>query len=431
MIERYTPIEIGKIWSDEYRFQKMLEVEIAVCEAWSKLGKVPVKAVENIKKRAKIDVEKIKEIEKITRHDVIAFVTSLEEFIGEDSKYIHLGLTSSDVVDTAFALLVREASELILKKLVELKDILKDITKEHKLTYMIGRTHGVHSEVITFGFKTAIWYQECLRNIERFKRAKEEMNYGKISGAVGTYSNLDPRVEEIALGILKLKVEPISSQIISRDRYANYIQTIALIGAFIEKIALEIRLLQKTETLELEEPFSEGQKGSSAMPHKHNPVMCEQLNGLSRILRANSIAALENVPLWHERDISHSSVERIIFPDSTILIYYMLDKIIYILKNLKINVKNMERNIHLTKGLIFSQNLLTALINKGFIRTRAYEIVQSIANKAWKEEGDFEKMVKENNEIRNFLTLEEIDKCFNYKSNEEKILKAIERAIKD
>lgn len=431
MIERYTPEAIGKIWTDEMRFQKMLEVEIAVCEAWHKVGRISAKSLENIKSKARVNVQRIKEIEKVTRHDVIAFITSLEEQVGEDSKFIHLGLTSSDVVDTAFALLVKDASSLILEKLLELKDVLRHLTNEHRLTYMIGRTHGVHSEVITFGFKTAIWYQECLRNIERFKLASENMKYGKISGAVGTYSNLEMEIEEIALEILGLKPEPISSQIIQRDRYAFYIQMLALIGAFIEKIALEIRLLQKTETLELEEPFEKGQKGSSAMPHKHNPVICEQLTGLSRILKVNSLAALDNIALWHERDISHSSVERIIFPDSTILTYYMLDKIIYVLKNLKVNKERMIRNIYLTKGLIFSQNLLTMLINKGFLRQKAYELVQEVANKAWEENGDFQKMIKENETVKRYLSMEEIESCFDYKKIEKNIIKIIERALKD
>ncbi len=430
MIGRYTLPEMGSIWNLENRFKKMLDVEIAVCEAWSKLGKVPSESLKFIKEKAKIDIKRIEEIEKVTRHDVIAFITSLEEMIGEHSKYIHLGLTSSDVIDTAFALLVKDASNLILKKLKLLSSELKKMAKRHKLTYMIGRTHGVHSEVITLGFKIALWYQECKRNIERFKFAAKEMQVGKISGAVGTYSNLDPRVETIALKKLGLRSAKISSQIIQRDRYAFYIQTIALIGAFIEKIALEIRLLQKTETLELEEPFGKGQKGSSAMPHKHNPIMCEQLSGLARILRANSIAALENVALWHERDISHSSVERVIFPDSTILIDYILEKILYILKNLKINKNRMLKNIYLTKGLVFSQNILTKLIEKGILRNNAYVMVQKIANKAWETEGNFQQMVKEDTEIRKHLSLSEIEACFDFKSNEKKILKAIERALK-
>lgn len=430
MIERYTLPEMKSIWDLENRFKKMLDVEIAVCEAWSRLGEIPQKALKTIKERAKIDVQRIEEIEKTTRHDVIAFLTSLEEFVGEDSKYIHLGLTSSDVVDTAFALLVKEASKLILKKLKILQSELRKMAQKHKLTYMIGRTHGIHSEVITFGFKVALWYQECNRNIERFRFAAKSMEVGKISGAVGTYSNLDPRVETIALRLLGLKPAKISSQIIQRDRYAFYIQTIALIGAFIEKVALEIRLLQKTETLELEEPFAKGQKGSSAMPHKHNPIVCEQLTGLARILRANSIAAVENIALWHERDISHSSVERVIFPDSTILIHYMLEKIIYVLKNLKVNHRKMHKNIYLTRGLVFSQNLLTQLIEKGLLRNRAYELIQQIANRAWETDGNFQQMVQENDEIRKYLSQEEISRCFDFKSNEKKILKAINRALK-
>jgi len=430
MIKRYSSPDMEKIWVLKNRFQKMLDVEIAVCNVYTNMGKVPKKSFINIKKRAAIDVDRIIEIEKDTRHDVIAFITSLEEKIGKDSKYIHLGLTSSDVVDTAFSLLVKDASSLIMKKLIVLKNLLKKMALKNKLTYMIGRTHGVHSEVITFGFKLVLWYQECKRNIERFKMASNDMAVGKISGAVGTYSNIDPEIEKEALKILKLKPSPISSQIIQRDRYAFYIQSIALIGAFIEKMAMEIRLLQKTETLEVEEPFGKKQKGSSAMPHKHNPVMCEQLTGLSRILRSNSIAALENIPLWHERDISHSSVERVIFPDSTILIDYMLEKILYILSNLKINKEKMIENIYLTKGLIFSQNILTKLINKGLLRNKAYEMVQKIANRAWKTGDNFQNMVEDDKIINSYLSKDELKECFDFKQNEKNILTAISRGLK-
>lgn len=430
MIKRYSSPEMEKIWTLKNRFEKMLEVELAVCNVYANIGKIPKKSFLNIKKKAAINVERIIEIEKETRHDVIAFITSLEEKVGKDSKYIHLGLTSSDVVDTAFSLLVKEASNLIMLKLDKLKKLLKEMALKNRLVYMIGRTHGVHSEVITFGFKLALWYQECKRNIERFKLSSKDMDVGKISGAVGTYSNIDPRIEKEALKILKLKPAPISSQIIQRDRYAFYIQSLSLIAAFIEKIALEIRLLQKTETLELEEPFGKKQKGSSAMPHKHNPVMCEQMMGLSRIVRANSIAALENIPLWHERDISHSSVERVIFPDSTILVDYMLEKILYILSNLKINKERMIENIYLTKGLIFSQNILTKLINKGLLRNQAYEIVQRIANKAWETGDNFQEMVKADKIISQYLTKDELEKCFDFKQNEKNILKAISRGLK-
>lgn len=429
MIERYSLSEMKKIWELENRFNKMLDVEIAVCEAWNKLRKIPDKAFNIIKQKAKINVGDILKIEKTTKHDVIAFLTSLEKYIGEDSKYIHLGLTSSDVVDTAFILLIMDASNIILPKLNRLKAVLKKMSKKYKLTYMIGRTHGVHAEITTFGFKTALWYQEALRNLDRFKYAVEQMRYGKISGAVGTYTNLDMRVERIALKLLKLKPEPISSQIVQRDRFAFFIQTLALIAAFIEKIAVEIRLLQKTETLEVEEPFSRGQKGSSAMPHKHNPISCEQLSGLARIVRANTIPALENISLWHERDISHSSVERVIFPDSTILIDYMLEKILYILKYLKVNEKRMLNNINITKGLIFSQNLLIKLIEKGLIRNKAYELIQKETNRAWSNDLNFKELVYNNKNIRKYLTKKELDSCFNYKFNEKKILKAIDRAL--
>lgn len=418
-----------KIWELENRFNKMLDVEIAVCEAWNKLGKIPDTALRIIKQKARINVQEILKIEKTTKHDVIAFLTSLENNIGENSKYIHLGLTSMDVVDTAFILLIMDASKIIEPELIKLSNILRRMSKKHKLTYMMGRTHGVHAEIITFGFKTALWYQEALRNIARFKYAVEQMRYGKISGAVGTYTNLDMRVEKIALKLLRLKPELISSQIIQRDRFAFFIQTLALIAAFIEKIAVEIRLLQKTETLEVEEPFSKGQKGSSAMPHKHNPILCEQLSGLARIIRANTIPALENNSLWHERDISNSSVERIIFPDSTILTDYMLTKILGILENLKINKEKMLNNINITKGLIFSQNLLIELIGKGFIRNKAYELIQKQANKAWAKDLNFKELIYNNKDIRKYLTEKELDACFNYRFNEQKILKTIDRAI--
>jgi len=419
-----------KIWELENRFQKMLDVEIAVCEAWSKLGKIPNKALQSIKKKAKINVPDILNIEKTTKHDVIAFLTSLEKVIGKESKYVHLGLTSSDVVDTAFILMTLDAGKMILPKLIKLKNVLKKIAKKHQLTYMIGRTHGVHAEIVTFGFKAALWYREALRNIERFQYALDHIGYGKISGAVGTYTNLEMSVETIALKILGLKPELISSQIIQRDRFAFFIEVLALIAAFIEKISIEIRLLQKTETLEVEEPFTKGQKGSSAMPHKHNPITCEQLSGLARIIRANTIPALENISLWHERDISHSSAERIIFPDSTILIDYMLEKLIFILDNLKVNSENMLRNIDVTGGLIFSQNLLIKLIDKGLIRNKAYELVQQEANKAWAKNLNFKELIYHNQKIRKVLTEKELEKCFNHRLNEVKIIKTIKRAIK-
>ncbi len=419
-----------KIWDLENRFKKMLDVEIAVCEAWSRLGRIPNKALSIIKQKAQINVKDILKIEKVTKHDVIAFLTSLEKYIGENSKYVHLGLTSSDVVDTAFILMVKDSSAVILPKLNKLKDVLKRLAKKHKLTYMMGRTHGIHAEITTFGFKAALYYQEALRNIERFNYAAAQMQYGKISGAVGTYTNLDMRVERITLKLLKLKPEPISSQIVQRDRFAFYIQTLALIAAFIEKIAVEIRLLQKTETLEVEEPFSKGQKGSSAMPHKHNPILCEQLSGLARIVRANTIPALENIVLWHERDISHSSVERVIFPDSTAAVDYMLEKMLKILENLKVNKKKMLSNINITKGLIFSQNLLIKLIEKGFIRNKAYELIQKEANRAWEHGLDFKEIIYYNKDIKKYLSKKELNSCFDYKFNQKKILKAIERALK-
>lgn len=429
MIERYSLPQIKRIWDLENRFKRMLDVEIAVCEAWNKIGKIPDKAIKLIKQKAKIDVKDILKIEKTTKHDVIAFLTSLEKYVGDYSKYIHLGLTSSDVVDSAFILMTMDASEIILSKLIKLKNIIKKLANKYKLHYMMGRSHGVHAEIITFGFKASLWYQEALRNIERFRYAVDHLRYGKISGAVGTYTNLDMRIEKIALRLLKLKPEAISSQIVQRDRFAFYIETVALIASFIEKIAVEIRLLQKTETLEVEEPFTKGQKGSSAMPHKHNPITCEQLSGLARIIRANTVPALENNSLWHERDISHSSVERVIFPDSTMALDYMLEKMSFILDNLKVNKENMIRNINVTKGLIFSQNLLIKLIEKGFIRNKAYELVQKVANKAWSDNLNFKEMIYNNKEIKKYLSIRELDACFDYRFNEKKILKTIKRAL--
>jgi len=412
MIERYTREEIGKIWSLENKFRKWLDVEIAVCEAWHRLGYIPHKEMEEIRTKADFDVNRILEIEEITKHDVIAFLTAVEEKVGPASRYIHLGCTSSDIVDTANSLLLREAGEIILRDLDGILEVLREMCFKYKGLVVIGRTHGVHAEPTSFGLKLATFYAEFKRQKARWQQALEEISVGKISGAVGTYAHLLPEVEKIACEILKLKIDPISTQIIQRDRYAFYFSVLAQIGGTIERLALELRHLQRTEVLEVEEGFSKGQKGSSAMPHKKNPISAENLCGLARVVRCNSIAALENMALWHERDISHSSVERVIMPDSTILIDYMLNRLTSVLKKLKVNKENIERNLYSSFGLFFSQRILIALIEKGLKRQKAYEMVQKQALRAWNEKIPLYDLIKEDKEITSYLSKEEIDSLF-------------------
>ncbi|GAW92172.1 adenylosuccinate lyase [Calderihabitans maritimus] len=414
MIERYTLPAIGKIWEPEYRFQKMLEVEIAACEAMAELGMIPEQALREIKEKAGFDLKRIEEIEAVTRHDVIAFLTAVAERVGEASKYIHMGLTSSDVLDTALSLQMREAADLILEKLDELRQVLVEKAKEHKFTLMMGRTHGVHAEPVTFGLKMALWVTETERNIERMRRAREDIRVGKISGAVGTFANVDPRVEEYVCRKLNLVPARVSTQVIQRDRHAYYMTTLAVIASSLDKFATEIRNLQRTEILEAEEGFAKGQKGSSAMPHKRNPITAERVAGLARVVRGNAMAALENVALWHERDITHSSVERVIIPDSTILVYYMLTKFIEIMRGLIVYPENMERNIEKTLGLIFSQRVLLALVDKGVLRETAYEWVQRNALHAWKTKIPFKELVLKDKDIMSRLTEEEIEQLFDY-----------------
>lgn len=402
MIERYSLPEITKIWTDENRFQKMLEVELAVCEALSKLGKIPQTALRNIKRKARFDVNRIKTIEKTVKHDVIAFLTNVAENVGKDARYIHLGLTSSDILDTAIALQLKEATAILLGDLKELAKTLKEKAKKYKDTLMVGRTHGIHAEPITFGFKLAGWYSEVLRNIERLKVAQENISFGKISGAVGTYSHIEPEVEKYVCDKLQLKVEPVSTQIIPRDRHAQYLTTLSIIASSVERFATEIRTLQRTEIAELEEPFTKGQRGSSAMPHKRNPVICEQLCGLARVIRANAVASLENIALWNERDISHSSVERIIIPDSTILLDYILKKINYVIKNMTISTQRMADNLAVTKNAIFSQRLLLEIVKKGYLREKVYPIIQKLSRDEFKDK----------KELKKFLTEKEIESCF-------------------
>lgn len=412
MIERYTRPEMGALWSDEAKFQTWLEVEIAVCEAQAQLGRIPPEAVIQIKKKAKFDIERIKEIEEEVKHDVIAFLTNVNENVGEMSRFIHMGLTSSDVIDTALALQMRKAAEIIKKELQNLHDAILHQVKKHKHTVTIGRSHGIHAEPTTFGFKLAVWLEEVRRHQIRLDQAIEMISVGQMSGPVGTFANISPQVEELTCKELKLTPAPVSTQIIQRDRHAQFIFTLALIGSSLDKFATEIRHLQKTDLLEAEEPFKEGQKGSSAMPHKRNPVGSENISGLARVLRANSIAALENIPLWHERDISHSSVERIILPDSTILIHYMLVRFTSIVKDLVVYPENMKNNMDVFGGVIFSQAVMLRLIDKGLSREDSYKLVQSNAMKAWnKDNGNFRQNLFSDSKILEHLTKEEIEEC--------------------
>lgn len=412
MIDRYTLPGMKAIWEPENKFKTWLKVEILVCEGQAKLGIIPKEVVERIKQRAVVDVGKIDKIEQTVKHDVIAFLGSIMEGLGEDGKYIHLGITSSDIVDTSLALQMREAADIIIDDLKRLLQIIKDRAIKYKETVMIGRSHGIHGEPITFGFKMALWYEEIRRNLKRMESAKDIISYGKISGAMGTFAHLPPSVEEYAVKGLGLKPESISSQIIQRDRHAQYLTTLAIIASSIDKFATEIRHLQRTEVLEAEEFFSEGQRGSSAMPHKRNPISCENLSGLARIVRANSLASLEDMPLWHERDISHSSVERVIIPDSTILIDYMINRFVDIIDKLIIYPDNMKKNLELTGGLIYSERIMLELAKKGMDKDLAYRRVQSHAMAAWKGGGKFLDLLMDDLEIRKYLKKEEITGCF-------------------
>lgn len=386
MIERYTLSEMGKIWEDKFKFETWLNIEIYACEARAQMGEIPAKDVEVIKSKANFDVKRVLEIEETTKHDVIAFLTNVAEYVGPESRHIHYGMTSSDILDTTLSYQMKEAGNLLLSRLTDLKSSLRKRALEHKNTICVGRSHGIHAEATTMGLKFALWYEETKRNIKRLKSAIETISVGQISGAVGTFEHLSPKVEEYVCIKMGLKPAPISTQVIQRDRHAEFVSTVAIIGASLEKIAVEIRHLQRTEVLEAEEYFSKGQKGSSAMPHKRNPIISERITGLARILRSNSIAALENIPLWHERDISHSSVERIIIPDSCIALDYMLDLMIKLISNLIIYPENMIKNLNLTRGLIFSQTVLLKLVSKGISREDAYKLVQDCAMKVWHDQ---------------------------------------------
>lgn len=413
MIERYSRPEMVAIWTEENKYESWLEVEILADEAWAELGEIPKEDVEKIRRNAKINIDRILEIEQETKHDVVAFTRGVSETLGEESKWVHYGLTSTDVVDTALSYRIKQANKILLKDIEDFLEILKKKAIQHKYTVMMGRTHGVHAEPTTFGLKLGLWYEEIKRNLERFKRVAEEIEYGKISGAVGTFANIPPFIEEYVCEKLGLKCAPISTQTLQRDRHADYMATIALIGSSLEKFAIEIRGLQKSETREVEEFFSKGQKGSSAMPHKRNPIGSENITGLSRVLRGYMVSAYEDVPLWHERDISHSSVERIIIPDATILLDYMLNRFGNIVKDLTVFEDNMRKNMDRTFGLIFSQRVLLTLIEKGMKREEAYDLVQRRAMQAWDEQKSFKELVLSEDRIVTVLSNEELDECFN------------------
>jgi adenylosuccinate lyase len=409
MIARYTRPEMGRIWSEENGFQKWLDVEILAAEALSKLGKVPIAAVARIQKRARFEVKRIREIEAEVKHEIIAFLSAVAESIGDDARYLHVGMTSSDVMDTALAIQFKEASAILDQDLKDLMQVLRRQAHKYKRTVMIGRTHGVHAEPITFGLKLALWYQEMARHRERFKKAVEDICVGQISGAVGTFAQISPKVEAYVCRKSGLKPALISNQIIQRDRHAFYFATLAIIASSLEKFAVEIRHLQRTEVQEAEEPFTQGQKGSSAMPHKRNPILSENVSGMARLMRSYSIAAMENVPLWHERDISHSSVERVIAPDATIALDFMLRRMTYVIGNLCVYPENMKRNLEKSGGAVYSEKILLALVDKGVARDTAYRLVQKHALKIGRDGGDLKRELVSDPEIRRYLSAKEID----------------------
>jgi len=431
MIERYTTPEMASIWSDENKYETWKKVEITVTEVLSDRGEVPYEALKVINEKATFSVERILEIEQTTRHDVIAFLTNLSENIGPESRFIHMGMTSSDLLDTSLALLCNEAGQIILAKLKKFMEVLRKQAIKHRKSFQIGRSHGVHAEPITFGLKLALWSEEIRRHITRWERAVESISTGKISGAVGTYQHLDPEVEQEVCKKLDLQAATVSNQVVQRDHHAEYLTTLAIVAATLEKIAVEIRHLQRTEVLEAEEYFQKGQKGSSAMPHKRNPIVTERITGMARLLRGNAIVAMENVALWHERDISHSSVERVIIPDSTTAMDYMLNKMIHLIENLLVYPENMLKNLSKTGGLIFSQEVLLALVKKGAIREDAYALVQRNAMMVWEDKKDFKSLLKSDADIMNLLTEHEIDALFDLDkvmTNINKIYKRLELA---
>jgi len=430
LIPRYTLPEMAAIWEPENKFKIWLKIEILACEALAKKREIPKSALKDIQTKSRFNVERIDEIEREVKHDVIAFLTCVAEHVGESARYMHMGMTSSDVLDTALAVQLKQSSSLILKELSVFKHVLERQAKKYKLTPIIGRSHGIHAEPLTFGLKVANWYEEIKRNIDRLKRARQGIAYGQISGAVGTFASIDPDVEEYVCSKLGLKSAPVSSQVIQRDRHAEFFATLAILAGTIDKIATEIRHLQRTEVLEVEEFFSSGQKGSSAMPHKRNPVVSEQMCGLARVVRANAFAAMENMPLWHERDISHSSVERVIGPDSTILIHYMLKKMTSMMDRLIVYPENMMRNLEKTGGLIFSQSVLLALVRKGITREEAYKLVQKNAMQSWDQGKDFLTLLKKDKGIRKLLSAGEIDQAFKIKTQFRNIDRIFKRVFK-
>ncbi len=428
MIERYSLPKMSNIWQDDFKFNTMLDIEILTLEAFSRRKDIPPIVVKRVKKKARFNINEIRKIEEKTQHDVVAFVANVAQYIGPDAKYLHLGLTSSDILDTTLGVQLKGASDILIADLNRLLKVLAKKASSYKDMVCIGRTHGVHAEPTTFGLKLALWFDETRRNLDRLLQAKEAVAIGKISGAVGTYAHIEPEVEAYVCKKLGLKPARISTQVIQRDVYAQYMATLAIIGSSLEKFATEIRHLQRTEVLEAEEPFGRGQKGSSAMPHKKNPVICERICGLSRILRANALVGLENISLWHERDISHSSSERVIMPDSTILLDYMLNKFIEVIEGLVVYPENMLANLVKTKGLIFSQRVLLELMHKGLRRSEAYDVVQRCAMKTWKQNLDFKEVLLKDREILRHLDRKELDKIFDldyYLRNVNKIFKKV------
>lgn len=412
MIERYTNPEMGNIWTLQHEFEVMLDVEIAACEAMAELGEIPKEAAVNIREKAHFELDRVKEIEKETNHDIIAFLTNVAEYVGDDSKYIHKGLTSSDVKDTALGIMMKKSAELIIDDLKKFREVLKRRAAEFKHTVCIGRTHGIHAEPMTFGLKLALWMNEIDRDIERVEHAKKIVSVGKLSGAVGTYSNINPKIEELVCKKLGITPSPLATQVIQRDRHAEYMTTLAIVASSFEKFATEIRNLQRTDIREAEEYFSPGQKGSSAMPHKRNPITCERIAGMARLVRGNALASMENIALWHERDISHSSVERVILPDSTINVDYCIKKFTNIIDKLLVYPEAMMENLNKTGGLIFSQRILIALVSKGVLREDAYKWVQRNAMKRWLEKEDFKTNISKDEDVIRYLSQDEIDECF-------------------
>ncbi|MFH0793044.1 MAG: adenylosuccinate lyase [bacterium] len=429
MIPRYSRPEMSSLWTEEAKFGSWLEVELLACEAWARKGKIPKRSLATIKRKAGFNVRRIEKLEKTLRHDVIAFLTCVGERVGPDSRYIHLGLTSSDVVDTAQNLRLVRAGRILQRDVEALISLLAKLARKHRLTVMIGRTHGVHAEPITLGLKFLLWREDFVRARARLAAAIEEVRVGKLSGAVGTYAHAGPEIEIHVCRKLGLKPDPISTQVVQRDRHAAFVQALALVGAAVEKIATEIRHLQRTEVYELEEPFGKGQKGSSAMPHKRNPVVCEQLSGLARVLRANALAALENVALWHERDISHSSVERVILPDSTILLDYMLDRLRWVLEGITVKKDRLKRNLELTGGLLFSQKILLALIERGLSREDAYAIVQRNAMKCWETGRPLRELLLEDDDFYAMMNEADLAALMDYQSFLGHVDKIFERCL--